>query len=111
MSFISDLFKGHSETALDQVEGLANKILGRPSAAEKREQANVINDQIQAYKNQTEITQRELQSKQAEQAAEKRRINEKQIRTLRNSYRPNISGFLNNQALGVGSGLNNKLGG
>jgi hypothetical protein len=64
---------------------------------------------------QSYLTEKEIRQKQQEVAAEKRRVDEKQIRSLRNRYRPS-GGFLNNQApkstvdLGGGTGLPNKLG-
>ncbi len=93
---------------------VVSDITGMPSASEKREQANLINDQIKAYKNQTELTEKQINATRAEKDAQKRLINEKQIRSLRNNYRP-AGGFLNNQAragsdLTSNTGLPNKLG-
>jgi hypothetical protein len=48
---------------------------------------NLINDQIKAYKDQTELSRAELNKTRNEQAIEKRRIQEKQIRSLRRNYR------------------------
>lgn len=99
---------------LDTLGGLWNRITGHQSQAEKRAQAKLISDQIAAYKKQTEVTQQEIASRQAEREVEKRKVDEKQIRSLRHRYRP-ASGFLNQQAKGGAqlsevSGLNNKLG-
>lgn len=86
-------------------------ITGTPSEDEKRNQRYLVNNQIKAYKEQTDLAMKEIQEKQAERQAEKRKVNEKQIRALRGSYRP-PGGFLNNQApsLGTSGGLSNKLG-
>jgi len=86
-------------------------VTGTPTADEKRNQQSMINDQITAYKQQSEITQKQLADTQAEKNVEKRRINEKQIRSLRNSYRP-AGGFLGNQGANLtdNSNITNKLG-
>lgn len=57
----------------------------------RREEADAryaINDQIKAYKEQSQLTREELSRVRNEQAMEKRRIQEKQIRALRRNYRP-----------------------
>lgn len=92
-------------------EGFVNKITHNPSAAERREQATLVNDQIKAYKEQTNLAKEQLAQKRNEQVAEKRKINEKQIRALRNSYGP--AGFLNNAKKDdvVVGGMTQNLGG
>lgn len=60
-----------------------------------RDQRSLINSQIQAYKDQTELTKNELATKQTEVQSEKRRVEEKQIRALRRSGRS--QGFLGSQ--------------
>ena len=100
------------DTIGDFTGGLVNKITGRPSQDDLRNQRYQINDQIKAYKDQTALTQQEINTARSEQDVEKRKINEKQIRSLRNNFRP-AGGFLNNQsgtALGNSSELPNKLG-
>lgn len=77
-----------------------------PTAAEKRVQMNAIQDQVKFYKDQTAIAESETARKRDEMSAEKRRINEKQIRALRRSSRP--SGFME---AGRGDELNTQLGG
>lgn len=52
----------------------------------------LINKQMEEYKKQTELTRSELERTRGEAAAEKRKIQEKQIRSLRRNYRP--SGLL-----------------
>lgn len=94
-----------------------NAVTGRTSSSDKRIQTQQINDQIQAYKDQTAITQKQIDSVKAEKDAEKRKINEKQIRSLRSSNRSS-SGFLNssgapsssNAGLGDSTGIPGKLG-
>jgi hypothetical protein len=90
---------------------LYHKATGTPTADDMRNQQYAINDQIKAYKDQTALTQKEIDTARSQQDVEKRRINEKQIRALRNDFRP-VGGFLNNQQapLGNSTGLPNKLG-
>lgn len=90
---------------------LFNKVTGRPSADDKRQQSSMVNQQIQAYKDQTALSQKQLDETRAQKDVVKRQINEKQIRALRNSYGGN-RGFLNQgsgSSLGGGD-LTNKLG-
>ena len=89
----------------DERLGLKNSTTKHKEAAMKSE----LNDQINAYKEQTRIAKEETDRKRGEQAAEKRRINEKQIRTLRRNYRP--AGFLNNAASAPTGDLTQNLGG
>ncbi len=108
---------GFNESAANSAGGLINKITGRPSSEEKRNQLNAVNDQIKAYKDQTDLARKQTEDIQAQQKIERSKINEKQIRALRNTYRPS-AGFLNNQAagspapnnLGASPGVTNKLG-
>jgi len=46
-----------------------------------------VNQQVDAYREMTEITKQEIARKRDEENAEKRRIEEKQIRSLRRNYR------------------------
>ncbi len=78
------------------VSSVYHGVTGAPTAKEKRDQANLVSEQINAYKSQTAMAQDEIRRKQGEQAAEKRRIQEKQIRGLRRNFRP--AGFLNTSA-------------
>lgn len=86
--------------------GLYNPKESRRAEADQR---YAINDQIKSYKDQTELTRNELARNRDEQVAEKRKINEKQIRSLRRNYRP--AGFLNNQAGESVAGTTQNLGG
>lgn len=108
---------GEFNDSLANKEGaLFNAVTGRKSAAEKRNDQSLINDQIQAYKQQTDITNKQLGEIESAKNIERRRIQEKQIRSLRNSYRSS-NGFLNNQSnsaqaniSGGSPGISNKLG-
>jgi hypothetical protein len=82
---------------------VGHAVTGIPTAKEKRAQMNMANEQIKAYKDQTRMAQEELDRKRGETAAEKRRVNEKQVRMLRRNFKP--AGFLDN-----GSDLQSKLG-
>jgi hypothetical protein len=99
----------------DSLSHLWHGITGTPTSAEKRDQKSMIKEQIDAYKKQTEIAEKQIAETRAEKDIQKRKVNEKQIRSLRNNYRPS-GGFLNNQGLSAGSnsavqsGLSNKLG-
>lgn len=92
-----------------------HKITGTPTSKEKRDQASQIKEQVDAYKKQTEIAAQELAAIKDQKDTEKRKINEKQIRSLRSNYRPS-GGFLNNQGLSAPNnnaaqvGVSNKLG-
>lgn len=102
-----------NDSAASKAGGLFNKITGRMSEDDKRNQQYAINDQIKAYKDATALSTQQLNDTRAEQNVEKRKINEKQIRSLRNNFRP-AGGFLNNSAnsssLGGSNPLPNKLG-
>jgi len=66
---------------------IGHKITGMPTADEKRSSQKMMNDQIKAYREQTEITRNEIARKKGEEIAQKRRVEEKQIRSLRHNYR------------------------
>lgn len=98
--------------ARDAVERVATAGLYNPEAsrAAEREQRAMIAQQIKAYKDQTELTRKQLDETRAATMAEKRRVEQKQIRGLRSNYRaPNVG------LLGVGTDnldtKNNQLGG
>jgi len=79
-------------------------VTGTSTAQEKRKMATDANNQIGLYKNQSELATNELNRARDEKDAQKRRINEKQIRSLRRNFRP--AGFLDNAV-----GTSDKLGG
>lgn len=80
------------------------------SHRQEKEQREMINNQIKAYKEQTELTRQQLNETRSQMDADKRRVQEKQIRSLRRNFRPMGSGFL-----GVGASstqdMTNTLGG
>lgn len=75
-----------------------------------RDQRDMVNAQIKAYQDQTALAKSQLDEARNATDAEKRRVNEKQIRTLRRNYRAQGAGLL-----GVGQPANQdmdaKLGG
>ena len=68
------------------LSGLANAVFGNNQA--RYEMQDLMEQQMRAYREQTELTREEINRKRNEQASEKRRIQEKQIRSLRRNYRP-----------------------
>jgi hypothetical protein len=74
------------------------------------QQRRAVNDQIKAYREQTELTQKQIDETRNQANSEKRRVQEKQIRSLRRNYSAAGGGML-----GVGSAaapdMNQKLGG
>ena len=103
---------GHQIT--NTIEGGINRVTGRESEADKRAEQYQINDQIKAYKDQTALEQQEIDDAKNQQDALKRQINEKQIRTLRNNFRP-AGGYMSMYGaspnpIGNSNALPNKLG-
>lgn len=88
--------------------GSAGMYSPRESRHKEAEARYAMNDQMKMYKEQTEITKQEIARKQNEEAVEKRRIEEKQIRTLRRNYRS--SGILGGAA-STQPDMNQQLGG
>lgn len=122
MSIINEIKKGAKQlgSAIVDPWGIASKtydvvtdayhrLSGVPTSKERRNQARDINDQIKAYKEQTNLAREELNQKRAAEVTEKRRINEKQIRSLRNTYRSR--GLLGGEASADEAGMTSKLGG
>jgi predicted XRE-type DNA-binding protein len=102
MSFIGDLWDDIGDIGGSVWHG----ITGTPSEADKRAARQSMQAQIDFYKQQTEMEQSEIARKQGEQLAEKRRVEEKQIRSLRRNFRP--AGFLDTPN---GGDVSDKLGG
>ena len=96
----------------DTFENVATGGLYDPwkSRQNDRDQRDMVNAQIKAYQDQTAVARDQLNQARDATAAEKRRVNEKQIRTLRRNYRASGAGLL-----GVGQPANQdvdtKLGG
>jgi hypothetical protein len=87
-------------------KGLFDKITGRPD----KDQQKLMNEQMKAYKEQSALTRDELNRVKDEQVAEKRRIQEKQIRALRG--RSSSRGFLGTTSPEATTpGTSTKLGG
>lgn len=76
----------------------------------KRQAQRQINDQIKAYKDQTELTRKQLEDTKNEKLAEKRRVEEKQIRGLRRNYSARNTGLLG-QGQPASQDMTNQLGG
>jgi hypothetical protein len=96
MSFIGGIWSGIKDTF--------KHLTGQPTDAERR----AMNQQMKDYKNQTELTRQELARVKDQQIAEKRRIEEKQIRALRRNY--SSQGFLGGSQSSQ-SDMSPKLGG
>lgn len=79
---------GLLEKVLDPfgVGAAAAHAAGVKTGEQKRAEANAVNEQIKAYKDQTELTRNEINRKKDEENVQKRRIEEKQIRSLRRNY-------------------------
>ena len=70
---------------------VVSRVTGGETSGERkkkeRDQKRMMNEQIKAYQNQTQITRQELANTKEQEVAEKRRIQEKQIRSLRRTNR------------------------
>lgn len=80
-------------------------VTGAPTAKEKRNQASMVAEQVQAYRDTTKLAADEIERKRGEMSSEKRRMDEKQIRGLRRSMRP--AGFMDQAS---GNSITSKLG-
>lgn len=69
------------------VTDIYHDVTGIPTAKEKRDRQDMVNEQIRSYREQTELTRQELARKRDETNVQKRRVEEKQIRTLRRNSR------------------------
>lgn len=83
---LGDLFEGFKETIGDAVD-FGKELIGLPTRADRENQQRMMNEQIRAYREQTELTRQELARKKEETSAQKRRVEEKTIRSLRRNYR------------------------
>lgn len=81
---------------------------GLPTSKEKREQKRMLNEQISAYREQTEIAKEQMNIAKEAQDVEKRRIQEKQIRSIRRNS--SMRGFLGTSGDQADAGINSKLG-
>lgn len=62
---------------------IGRELITGQSPGDIKKQQQMMNDQIKAYQEQTKIAKDEMQRAKDSQVAEKRRIQEKQIRSLR----------------------------
>lgn len=67
---------------------IGSSAFGLPTADDRRKQMAGINEQVKFYRNQTNIANSEVSRAREQQLVEKRRIEEKQIRSLRRNFRP-----------------------
>jgi hypothetical protein len=109
---------GFANKVRNYQEGIFNKVLGRPSQDELRNQRYAVADQIKAYQDQTNLEKQQLDEARNSQDVEKRRVQEKQIRSLRRNYRggaaaapATTSSSLLGQGQPVATDVNTKLGG
>ncbi len=112
MSFWTGL-RDTIESPITAIAGVGTSLLSnflpKNENNNNNDQNKMINDQIQAYKDQTALTRQQLDQTRAEQGVEKRRIEQKQIRALRGTYR---SAGLGAGMLGTGtSATSDQLGG
>ena len=81
---------------------------GKQNREKEREQRDLVNTQIKAYQDQTNLTKQQLDESRKSTESQSRRVQEKQIRSLRRNYR--AQGLL-----GVGNpatqDMSNQLGG
>jgi len=82
----------------------------KKSREQDRQQRQVVNDQIAAYKEQTALAKQELDETRAQTETERRRVQEKQIRSLRRNYRAASIGMLG-QGQPATQDMDTKLGG
>ncbi len=72
----------------DALGSVFHAVTGTMNASEKRQQKQAIQSQVDYYRKQSEISDSQISQAREQQMVEKRRINEKQIRSLRRSFRP-----------------------
>lgn len=103
---------GFFSGAWDAITDFGHNVTGIPTADDRRNAAKAMNAQVNAYKEQSEITRKQIAEAKNEQAIEKRRIDEKQVRSLRRNYRPQgIMSAGNNLTPQSDPGMSAKLGG
>lgn len=85
---------GFFDSVTDKATDLGHSLTGTPTADEKRASQKLIRDQMSAYKEQTELTRKQLNDTRNEVNSEKRKVQEKQIRSLRRGYSSHGTGML-----------------
>ena len=94
------------DSIADVGKGIWDTVTGKGD----REQKKLLNQQMKDYQEQSRITKEELAKAKDSQVAEKRRIQEKQIRSLRG--RGSSRGFLGSSNPDAGTpGITTQLGG
>lgn len=93
----------------DTVTDIGHAVTGIPTAEDRRNAKNAIRDQVDAMRRQTEIAEEQLRAMKDQKDAEKRRMNEKQVRSLRRTY--GAGGFLDQPISVDSTPLSTKLGG
>lgn len=73
-----------------------------------KSQKQMLNDQIKSYQEQTELSKQEMNRAKDSQDAEKRRIQEKQIKAVRRQS--SMRGFLGTSGDEMDTGVNSTLG-
>lgn len=92
----------------DVATDVGHMVTGIPTAQEKRAAKGMMDEQIKAYKEQTALTRSEIERKRGEEKAEKRRVEEKQIRQIKRGYR---SSSMLGSTNSTEPDMNQKLGG
>lgn len=93
----------------DKVTDIGHAVTGIPTAEERRAAMTGLKDQANFQREQMQLARNETERLRGEADAEKRRINEKQIRSMRRSFRP--AGFLDQPGnVGANSQLTTRLG-
>lgn len=88
----------------DVATDVGHAVTGIPTAEQKRNTQKMMNDQINLYKQQTQLAESQMKEARDAKLREKKKIEEKQIRQLRRSNRS--PGFLDQGQ----DGLSNTLG-
>jgi len=85
MSWWTD-FRDSAESVMEgKPFGVAQPYMDK-QAQQQKDARNAMNAQVEAYNKQTELTKQMLDQTRNQEAVEKRRIEEKQIRSLRRNY-------------------------
>lgn len=92
----------------DALGSVWHAVSGTMNEDDKRNARYAMQDQINLYRKQTELSESEIARKRSEEIVEKRRIEEKQIRALRRNFSP--GGFLDSGSVGSGAPISDKLG-
>lgn len=94
---------GFFDSIVDTVSDVWHEVTGTPTAADRRKNQQLMQDQINAYKQQTALAESEMKRAREERLQAKKRLDEKQIRSLRRSNRS--AGFMDSGNEGLSSTL------